>query len=154
MGIYFHFDLDLNHSTLPFQANEFNWVLKNEVHNSLKELAAILSDCISKFPMALCGLEKGAEVEKFVLNTPSTTPPEQVRQALYTTDYLYAVCCFMFMFQRCWFQVKVVVTLTGDCISHADINLKLPRSGKDLYQNTSIREDAPWRLQQVQDAGE
>jgi len=41
----------------------------------------------------------------------------------------------------------------GDCISHADINLKLPRSGKDLYQNTSIREDAPWRLQQVQDAG-
>ena len=50
-------------------------------------------------------------------------------------------------------QVKVVVTLTGDCISHADINLKLPRSGKDLYQNTSIREDAPWRLQQVQDAG-
>jgi len=106
--------------------NEFNWVLKNEVHNSLKELTAILSDCISKFPMALCGLEKGAEVEKFVLNTPSTTPPE---------------------------QVKVVVTLTGDCISHADINLKLPRSGKDLYQNTSIREDAPWRLQQVQDAG-
>ena len=49
--------------------------------------------------------------------------------------------------------MKVVVTLTGDCISHADINLKLPRSGKDLYQNTSIREDAPWRLQQVQDAG-
>ena len=47
-----------------------------------------------------------------------------------------------------------MVTLTGDCISHADINLKLPRSGKDLYQNTSIREDAPWRLQQVQDAGE
>ena len=45
----------------------------------MKELAAILSDCISKFPMALCGLEKGAEVEKFVLNTPSTTPPEQVR---------------------------------------------------------------------------
>jgi hypothetical protein len=51
------------------------------------------------------------------------------------------------------FQVKVVVTLTGDSISHADINLKLPRSGKDLYQNTSVREDAPWRLQQIQDAG-
>ena len=63
----------------PFQENEFNWVLKNEVHNSLRELAAILSDCISKFPMALCGLEKGAAVEKFVLNTPSTTPPEQVQ---------------------------------------------------------------------------
>ena len=68
---------------MAFQENEFNWVLKNEVHNSLKELTAILSDCISKFPMALCGLEKGAEVEKFVLNTPSTTPPEQVRIKLY-----------------------------------------------------------------------
>ena len=50
-------------------------------------------------------------------------------------------------------QVKVVVTLTGDKITQADINLKLPRpSGhKDFYQNTSIREDAPWGLQQIQD---
>ena len=53
-----------------------------------------------------------------------------------------------------YFQVKVVVTLSGDVISHADINLKLPRPavGKDLYSNTSIREDAPWQLQQVQDS--
>ena len=49
--------------------------------------------------------------------------------------------------------MKVVVTLTGDKITQADINLKLPRpSGhKDFYQNTSIREDAPWGLQQIQD---
>ncbi len=42
----------------------------------------------------------------------------------------------------CKFQVKVVVTLSGDVISHADINLKLPRPavGKDLYSNTSILE--------------
>ena len=48
----------------------------------------------------------------------------------------------------------MVVTLSGDVISHADINLKLPRpaSGKDLYSNTSIREDSPWQLQQVQDS--
>ena len=37
-------------------------------------------------------------------------------------------------------------------VSHADINLKLPKGGKDFYQNTTIREDAPWGLQQVQDA--
>jgi len=30
--------------------------------------------------------------------------------------------------------------------------LKLPKGGKDFYQNTTIREDAPWGLQQVQDA--
>ena len=46
----------------------------------------------------------------------------------------------------------MIVTLTGDKISHADINLKLPKGGKDFYQNTTIREDAPWGLQQVQDA--
>ena len=48
----------------------------------------------------------------------------------------------------------MVVTLSGDVISHADINLKLPRpaAGKDLYSNTTIREDAPWQLQQVQDS--
>ena len=40
--------------------------------------------------------------EKFVMATPSTSPPD---------------------------QVKVVVTLSGDVISHADINLKLPRPG-------------------------
>ena len=66
------------------------------------------------------------------------------------------------------------MTLSGEGISHADINLKLPRPGakvslridhtlmskkglkldlQDLYHNTTIREDAPWRLQQVQDAG-
>ena len=51
-------------------------------------------------------------------------------------------------------QVKVVVNCSGDSITFADINLKLPRVGnKDLYQNTSIREDCPWRLQQIQDAG-
>ena len=46
--------------------------------------------------------ERKGEAEKFVMATPSTAPPE---------------------------QVKVVVTLSGDAISHADINLKLPRPG-------------------------
>ena len=51
-------------------------------------------------------------------------------------------------------QLKVIVTLTGDCISAADINLKLPRPHtKDAYHNTTVREDLPWMLQQVQDSG-
>ena len=37
-------------------------------------------------------------------------------------------------------QVKVIVTLTGDAISGADINLKLPRPHtKDAYHNTTVR---------------
>ena len=51
-------------------------------------------------------------------------------------------------------KTSVSGILALGCISHADINLKLPRPGtKDLYQNTSVREDSPWRLQQIQDAG-
>ncbi|CAB4057978.1 unnamed protein product [Lepeophtheirus salmonis] len=57
------------------------------------------------------GHKSPPDVEKYVLSVPSTTP----------TD-----------------QVKVVVTVTGDAITHADINLK---------------EDHPWRLQQIQDSG-
>ena len=46
----------------------------------------------------------------------------------------------------------MVVTLTGDSISAAEINLKLPRPhAKDAYHNTGVREDVPWKLQQVQD---
>ena len=44
----------------------------------------------------------------------------------------------------------MVVTLTGDSISAAEINLKLPRPhAKDAYHNTGVREDVPWKLQQV-----
>lgn len=109
--------------------NEFHWVLKSEVPQVLKSLETALSKCMSKFPMSMAqgSQERKGDHEKFVLNTPSTAPAD---------------------------QVKVVVTLSGDVISHADINLKLPRPavGKDLYSNTSIREDAPWQLQQVQDS--
>ena len=42
------------------------------------------------------------------------------------------------------------MTLTGDSISAAEINLKLPRPhAKDAYHNTGVREDVPWKLQQV-----
>lgn len=118
--------------------NEFQWVLKHEVPQVMMDLNMVMKECLNKFPMSLCGTHRTIEAETFVLTTPSTTP----------TD-----------------QVKVVITLTGDAISHADINLKLPRmtggggvsgggvAGKDLYQNTTIREDFPWILQQIQDSG-
>lgn len=82
---------------------------------------------MSRYPMKLGDRDKIPETEKFVLNVPSTAPAD---------------------------QVKVVVTLTGDKITQADINLKLPRpsAGKDFYHNTSVRPEAPWGLQQVQDS--
>lgn len=119
--------LDVETEEIVSLENEFQWVLEHEVKRSFKELATVLNECMSKFPMPVINHDKVPQSEKFILNTPSTSPAE---------------------------QLKVVVTITGDKISHADINLKLPRpSGhKDFYQNTSIREDAPWGLQQIQDS--
>lgn len=48
-------------------------------------------------------------------------------------------------------QLKCVVTLTGDSITHADISFKVQRQQSQI-QRTSIVQDSPWKLQQVQDA--
>jgi len=48
-------------------------------------------------------------------------------------------------------QLKVVVTLTGDSITHADISFKVQRQ-QNVIQRTSITQDFPWKIQQVQDA--
>lgn len=48
-------------------------------------------------------------------------------------------------------QLKCVVTLTGDSITHADISFKVQRQQSQI-QRTTIVQDSPWKLQQVQDA--
>ncbi|PNF20513.1 Protein rogdi [Cryptotermes secundus] len=49
-------------------------------------------------------------------------------------------------------QLKCVVTVTGDSITHADINFKVQRQ-QNVIHRTMIQNDNPWKLQQVQDAG-
>jgi len=48
-------------------------------------------------------------------------------------------------------QLKATLTLTGDSITHGEISFKLTKSPQNI-QRTSITQDAPWKLQQVQDA--
>lgn len=48
-------------------------------------------------------------------------------------------------------NLRCVVTLTGDSITHADISFKVQRA-QNAVQRTSINQDSPWKLQQVQDA--
>ncbi|KAG0713123.1 Protein rogdi [Chionoecetes opilio] len=48
-------------------------------------------------------------------------------------------------------QVKCVVTVTGDTISQADINMKAAKHQHQVHR-TSVTPDAPWRIQQIQDA--
>jgi len=102
---------------------EFDWVLKVEVETVLTQLRAAVRECASKFPISVGG-------------TNTERPNQSDKFVLTNTD-----------------QLKVIVTLTGDCISAADVNLKLPRPHtKDAYHNTTVREDLPWMLQQVQDS--
>ncbi|XP_044731762.1 protein rogdi [Chrysoperla carnea] len=48
-------------------------------------------------------------------------------------------------------QLKCVVTLTGDSITHADISFRVHRQQNTVCR-TSILSESPWKLQQVQDA--
>ncbi|GAB0088446.1 ROGDI [Sergentomyia squamirostris] len=101
---------------------EFEWILHEEVHAVLKQLHAILVECARRFPVPLYDNE-GKKQDKFVLTVPQD-------------------------------QLKCVVTLTGDAITHADISFKVQRQQQSHQnqQRTSINQDSPWKLQQVQDA--
>ena len=110
---------------------EFDWVLDTEVDNVTKQLKAAvtvsfnknihcsrhgvifdLQECASKFPIKVGDL-----------NSEKSDHPSSDKFVLSSGD-----------------QVKVIVTLTGDAISGADINLKLPRPHtKDAYHNTTVR---------------
>jgi len=114
---------EVSQAELASLQREFDWLLDTEVPSVLAQLRAAVREAAAKFPVPVG--EHNAE-----------RPDLADKFVLTNTD-----------------QLKVVVTLTGDSISAADINLKLPRPhGKDAYHNTGVREDLPWKLQQVQDA--
>ncbi|KAI8435184.1 hypothetical protein MSG28_003541 [Choristoneura fumiferana] len=70
---------------------EFEWVLREEVHSILHQLHSVLVGCAHRFPVPLYGNE-GQKQDKFIL----TSQPE---------------------------QLKCIVTLTGDSITHASHKL-------------------------------
>ncbi|XP_075745243.1 rogdi atypical leucine zipper isoform X2 [Rhipicephalus microplus] len=49
-------------------------------------------------------------------------------------------------------QIKVLATMSGDSISHADIALRIPKHPGTTLR-TIVQNDCQWKLQQVQDAG-
>ena len=125
---------------------EFDWVLTTEVDNVTRELKAAVK--VSRnhwqsfpYPRVICCFFSQECANKFPiqvgdLNSEKSDYPSSDKFMLASGE-----------------QVKVIVTLTGDAICGADINLKLPRPhAKDAYHNTTVREDLPWKLQQVQDA--
>ncbi|XP_068945756.1 protein rogdi homolog isoform X3 [Petaurus breviceps papuanus] len=99
---------------------EFRWLLHDEVHAVLRQLQDILKEASYRFTLPGTGTEGPARQENFILGSS-------------TTD-----------------QVKGVLTLQGDALSQADVNLKMPRNNQLLH--FAFREDKQWKLQQIQDA--
>ncbi|KAK0150865.1 Protein rogdi [Merluccius polli] len=108
---------------------EFNWLLKEEVHSVLKQLQDILKEASRRFSMPTTGLDGQVKQENFILGST-------------TMD-----------------QVKGVLTLQGEALTQAvsdfhwdlrDINLKVSKSSQVLH--FQFRDDKQWKLQQIQDA--
>uniref|UniRef100_A0A672SQV4 Protein rogdi homolog n=1 Tax=Sinocyclocheilus grahami TaxID=75366 RepID=A0A672SQV4_SINGR len=99
---------------------EFNWLLKEEVHAVLKQLQDILKEASRRFSMPSPGLEGQLKQENFILGSS-------------TMD-----------------QVKGVLTLQGEALTQADINIKVAKSSQVMH--FAFRDDKQWKLQQIQDA--
>ncbi|KAF2367078.1 RAVE subunit 2/Rogdi [Trinorchestia longiramus] len=123
---------------------EYDWLLTEELPRAYSQLTFVLEECVRQFPSSDGDSSAALKPEKFIMSA-----------ALHTTvDH-----------------VKAVVTISGDSIVQADINVRLGGSdGKrggaasggggsssgsganSALQRTSVTPDAPWRLQQVQDS--
>ncbi|XP_022450503.1 protein rogdi homolog isoform X3 [Phocoena sinus] len=99
---------------------EFRWLLHDEVHAVLRQLQDILKEASLRFTLPGSGTEGPTKQENFILGSCGTD------------------------------QVKGVLTLQGDALSQADVNLKMPRNNQLLH--FAFREDKQWKLQQIQDA--
>lgn len=99
---------------------EFKWLLKEEVHSVLKQLQDILKEASRRFTLPSGTADGATKQENFVLGSSSTD------------------------------QVKGVLTLQGDTLCQAEVNLKVMRTNQVLH--FAFRDDKQWKMQQIQDA--
>ncbi|KAK8739995.1 hypothetical protein OTU49_003308, partial [Cherax quadricarinatus] len=116
---------DADRGELAILQQELDWVLSEEVPRVFTQVMIVLQECCTHFPVPLCGSDTAVKQEKFIMSTAAHS----------TQD-----------------QVKCVVTVTGDTITQADINMKAAKHQNQVHR-TSVTPDAPWRIQQIQDAG-
>lgn len=104
---------------------EFEWVINKEVHMILRQLQTILLECSRRFPLTLFGNEGPYRSDKLILASSQDT-------------------------------LKTIVNLNGDSIALADIQWKIHRHHQHHHPQTyktSIQKEHPWKLHQIQDAG-
>ncbi|KAI0214663.1 Protein rogdi [Lamellibrachia satsuma] len=104
---------------------EYEWVLRDDVNKVLKEVETLLADACRKFAVYPCtgNADNLVRPEKFVFS--GFNGPQ---------------------------QIKCMVTLLADNICEADVSLKHPKQHTSPIC-TKIYPDIPWKVQQIQDAG-
>ncbi|CAG0896775.1 unnamed protein product [Cyprideis torosa] len=104
---------------------EYRWVLDFHAEACLRELDRITKKCEERFPVLLKTGERPPKEEKFILSSQQSTSVD---------------------------QLKCIVTVQGDAVTHADVTLKLSKLPNQVF-NTQVMAESPWRLPQIQDAG-
>nr|SVE76551.1 EOG090X0AKT [Daphnia longispina] len=110
---------------MNFLRQEFNWLIKNEVHKVFNQLKEVLEAAARRYPVEIAEVETQVRQEKYVMATSTQTSQD---------------------------QLKCILTITGDSITSADMTLKLHKHPNVVY-HTTIAAESPWRLQQIQDSG-
>nr|CAG4651200.1 EOG090X0AKT [Simocephalus serrulatus]SVE94404.1 EOG090X0AKT [Simocephalus serrulatus] len=104
---------------------EFQWLIKNEVHKVFNQLREVLEAAARRYPVEIAEVDTQVRQEKYVMATSTQTSQD---------------------------QLKCILTITGDSITSADMTLKLHKHPNVVY-HTTISAESPWRLQQIQDSG-
>ncbi|KAI4822663.1 hypothetical protein KUCAC02_008195 [Chaenocephalus aceratus] len=119
---------------------EFNWLLKEEVHAVLKQLQDVLK------------VKGQLHVSRDVSNSESALPTGGLPTFLHAHPGLESQLKQenFILGSSTMDQVKGVLTLQGEALTQADINLKVAKSSQVLH--FQFREDKMWKLQQIQDA--
>ncbi|CAG0923009.1 unnamed protein product [Notodromas monacha] len=106
------------------QEKEYEWFIREEVPEAVLRLRGLLADCIIRIPVQAIDSDTQPKTEKYVISSPSSA-----------TDSL-----------------KCIVTVCGENVVQADLTLKISRLHNNPVIHTQVVPDAPWKLQQIQDA--
>ncbi|XP_070571809.1 protein rogdi homolog isoform X2 [Ptychodera flava] len=129
-------DIDEEDEELAILKEEFQWLLKEEVHSVLRHLRHILQECSKRFLLRTTDNESGdATWIHQEGRSPLVKPEKYLLSSTNGSD-----------------NIRGVITVFGDNICQADITIRLHRHATHVYR-TFIKEDIPWKLQQIQDAG-
>jgi len=100
---------------------EFDWILQYEVPSAIRRLRVVIEECARHFPQSVGKIVTPPKLEKFVMATASHNAQD---------------------------SIKCIVTVLGDNITHADINIKLHKNTSQYHGQLQTE----WKLQQTQDS--